>query len=166
MRRNSCNSGQKQTDVNSFALHAKTFTSTIVNMKIYHMHISSVQNITLKSCCSGVTITANVHYSSDFEVVQSSQIFCKDVEEYCEHFCWRIGKQISFSHTKWHIHNINVCWLLSAISLLVAQRTIWFVVTPGFCKCPLRWWIPGSFCINGSLKFAQSFLKDGTGGGV
>jgi hypothetical protein len=127
-RRNSCNSGQKQT---AFALRmhsAKTFTSTIVNMKIYHRHISSVRNITLMSCCSGVTITRNIHYWSDFEVVQSSQIFCRNAEEYCEHFCWRIGKQISFPHTRWHIQNINVCWLLSAISLLVAQKTIWFVV--------------------------------------
>ena len=103
LRRNSCNSVQKQTDVSSFALRirfAKTFTSTIVNMKIYHMHISSVRNVTLTSCCSGVTITDSIHYCSDFEIVQSSQIFCRNAEEYCEHFCWRIGKQISFSHTK------------------------------------------------------------------
>jgi hypothetical protein len=83
LTRNSCNSGQKQTDVNSFALKvhfAKTFICTIVNMNIYHRHISSVRNITLTSCCSGVIITGNIHYCSDFEVVQSSQIFCRNAE--------------------------------------------------------------------------------------
>ena len=65
LRRNSCNSGQKHTDVSSFALRmhlAKTFTSTIVNIIIYHRHISSVQNITLTSCCSGVTSIGKIHY--------------------------------------------------------------------------------------------------------
>ena len=64
LTKNRCNSGQKQTDVNSFALRmhfAKTFISTTVNMKIYHRHISSARNITLTSCCSGLTIIGNIN---------------------------------------------------------------------------------------------------------
>jgi hypothetical protein len=82
--KNSCNSVQKQTVVSSFSVRmhfVKTFTSTVVKIKIYHRHISSVRNLTLTCCCSEVTSTGNIHYCSDFGVVQSSQTFCGNAED-------------------------------------------------------------------------------------